>query len=144
MFCLLENYLLSQIPYCPEANCKVGPTGMVHLCQKSSSDVMLIIISVNAPEGESYAVRATLSWSLIGPRQENNQCLWSKSCQEIAVNYLKASDVLLTKQINCLWRLDDVPSYRRDIPLSKDDRYALHLLKESTDLLSLGSQELPD
>ena len=81
--------------------------------------------------GKPYAARTTLGWSLLGPRQENNKCLWSDSCQEIAVNYVKVSDTLLTKQIDCLRRLDDVPSYRKNILLSKEEHYALHLLKQS-------------
>ena len=104
-------------------------------------DVMLLI-GVNTPEAfwvmeerrgnadEPHAVRTTLGWSLLGPRRENSKCLWSESCQEVAINYVKVSDALLTKQIDCLWRVDDVPSYRRDISLSKEDCYALHLLKE--------------
>ena len=47
------------------------------------------------------------------------------------------------KQIDCLWRLDDVPSYKQENPLSKEDRFALHLMKEIKNIVEGHQQFAP-
>ena len=47
------------------------------------------------------------------------------------VNFV-ASGNLLNQQIELLWRLDSVsPDGKREVSMSRKDRYALHLMKES-------------
>ena len=110
---------------------------------------VMLLIGVNTPKafwviderrgnvGNLYAVRTTLGWSLVGPKSEYNDGKSSSFCENVGVNFVTSSKAeLLEQQIECLWRLDNVSSiFRPDVPLSKEDRYALHIMKNSKALV---------
>ena len=73
-----------------------------------------------------YAVRSKLGWAIIGKRYLND------SETKVDVNFVNtAADQLLERQIECLWTVDNVPLPKRSVPLSKEDRYALQVMKGS-------------
>jgi len=99
-----------------------------------------ILISVNVPEAfwvlkerrsditDPYAVRTKLGWSLIGPKYPGD----SSSTNAISVNFVNTvHENILDKQIECLWAVDNVPAINRSVCLSKEDRYALQIMKSS-------------
>ena len=99
---------------------------------------VLLLIGLNAPEAfwvaeerrgatdQPYAVRTTLGWSIVGPKFIGNQE------SSVSVNFVSTSEQLINSQIECLWRLDRVPSRQSyDTSMSKEDRYALQLLQNS-------------
>ena len=99
---------------------------------------VLLLIGLNAPEAfwvaeerrgataQPYAVRTTLGWSIVGPKFIGNQE------SSVSVNFVSTSEQLINSQIECLWRLDSVPSRQSyDTSMSKEDRYVLQLSQNS-------------
>ena len=98
---------------------------------------VLLLIGVDNPElfwtlderhgkkGQPYAVKGVLGWSLIGcgTRSEN---------KNFCINCVRKSDQLIQEQIQCLWKLDNVPDITvSSSAMSKNDRYALKLMEDS-------------
>jgi len=77
-------------------------------------------------QGQPYAVRTRLGWSLIGAASAPEQ---TKSIQ---VNFVRGSDQELDVQIERLWKMDLVPDATNfGTGTSKEDRLALISMKES-------------
>ena len=108
---------------------------------EQQDDVMLLI-GVDAPEtlwvledrrknkGEHFAVRSTLGWPLVGPRCGNSGERGMTVGHNAFVNFVSSGN-LLNQQIELLWRLDSVsPDGNRKVSMSREDRYALHLMKQ--------------
>ena len=74
---------------------------------------------------------------MVGPKSEYNDGESSSFCENVGVNFVTSSKAeLLEQQIECLWRLDNVSSnFIPDVQLSKEDRYALHIVKNSKALV---------
>ena len=72
-----------------------------------------------------YAVRSKLVWAVVGRKYPDS------SVTDVGVNFVNtvAAKQPLDRQIECLWTSDNVPNC--DIPLSKEDRYALQVMKEA-------------
>ena len=113
---------------------------------EQQGDVMLLI-GVDAPEafwmleerrgntGEPFAVRTTLGWSLVGPRCDNSGERGMTVGHNAFVNFVSSGNSL-NQQIELLWRLDSVsPGGKREVSMSREDRYALHLTKQSTSVV---------
>ena len=73
---------------------------------------------------EPYAVRTVLGWSLIGPRPDSKA--------SVCVNHVRVGDELLEGQVAKLWQLEATPIAETKEGLSKEDRNALSLMKQST------------
>ena len=105
----------------------------------------MILIGVDVPEAfwvieecrgrpsEPYALRTTLGWSLIGPRSCERPNLHFENC---SVNFASVRVDRLNDRIERLWKLDKIPlQYSDSMELSKNDRYALKLMRDSKSLV---------
>ena len=103
----------------------------------NTSEAFWVIEERRGNVGNPYAVRTTLGWSLVGPKSEYNDGESSSFCENVGVNFVTSSKAeLLEQQIECLWRLDNVSStFRPHVQLSKEDRYVLHIMKNSKALV---------
>ena len=108
---------------------------------------VLLLIGLDTPEAfwvkeerrgsakEPYAVRGVLGWSVVGPRTTAQGNL-SEGDDSISVNFLNTSDDLLDSQIQCLWRLDDVPKCNDNVTsMSREDRYALQQMQQTKNVV---------
>ena len=103
---------------------------------------VMLLIGISSPElfwtlderrgrpYQPYAVRTILGWSLIGSGTKNGN-------RNSLVNFVRKSDELLEKQVECLWKMDEVkPSgMLLEHEMSKNDRYALKLMQDSKRLI---------
>ena len=81
-------------------------------------------------KSQPYAIKTVLGWSLIGCDTRNE----SKSFN---INFIRKSDQLLQEQVECLWKLDQVPDVTSlCAEMSKNDRYALKLLDGSKNFVN--------
>ena len=108
---------------------------------------VLLLIGLDTPEAfwvkeerrgsakKPYAVRGVLGWSVVGPRTTAQGNL-SEGDDSISVNFLNTSDHLLDSQIQCLWRLDDVPKCNDNVTsMSREDRYALQQMQQTKNVV---------
>ena len=108
---------------------------------------VLLLIGLDTPEAfwvkeerrgsakEPYAVRGVLGWSVVGPRTTAQGNL-SEGDDSISVNFLNTSDDLLDSQIQCLWRLDEVPKCNDNVTsMSREDRYALQQMQRTKNVI---------
>ena len=106
---------------------------------------VLILIGVDVPEAfwvieecrgrpsEPYALRTMLGWSLIGPRTCERP---NEDFENYSVNFASVRVDRLNDQMERLWKLDEIPSqYSDSMELSKNDRYALKLMRNSKTLV---------
>ena len=76
-------------------------------------------------KGDPFAVRTILGWSLLGGTV-------GKSNHNLNVNFVRTTNDLLQKQVECLWKLNNVPTLScLGVGMSKNDRYAMKILEES-------------
>ena len=76
-------------------------------------------------KGDPFAVRTILGWSLLGGTVD-------KSNHNLNVNFVRKTNDLLQKQVECLWKLDNVPTLScLGVDMSKNDRYTMKKLEES-------------
>ena len=55
-----------------------------------------------------------------------------KSNHSLNVNFVRKTNDLLQKQVECLWKLDNVPTLScLGVSMSKNNRYAMKILEES-------------
>ena len=99
-----------------------------------NKDVQLLI-GVDNPElfwtqderygrtNEPFAVKTMLGWSIIGGSAYRKNTL--------NVNFVSKADQLLQDQVNCLWKLDMTPNYDTKPGMSRNDRYAMDILRKS-------------
>ena len=80
---------------------------------------------MNAMEGDPFAVRTILGWSLLGGTVD-------KSNHNLNVNFVRKTNELFQKQVECLWKLDNMPTLScLGVDMSKNDQYAMKILEES-------------
>ena len=66
-------------------------------------------------KGDPFAVRTILGWSLLGSTVGNSN-------HNLNVNFVKKTNDLLQKQVECLWKLDNVPTLScLGVGMSKND-----------------------
>ena len=66
-----------------------------------------------------------LGWSLLGG-------IVGKSNHNLNVNFVRKTNDLLQKQLECLWKLDNLPTLScLGVGMSKNDLYAMKILEES-------------
>ena len=96
-----------------------------------------ILIGVDVPEAfwvveerrgsssDPYAVRSKLGWAVVGRKYSDS------FVTDVGVNFVNTVGArqALDQQIERLWTIDNVP--KRNIPLSKEDRYALQVMENS-------------
>ena len=113
----------------------------------AAHEEVLLLIGLDTPEAfwvkeerrgnakEPYAVRGVLGWSVVGPRTTAQGNL-SEGDDSISVNFLNTSDDLLDSQIQCLWRLDEVPKCNDNVTsMSREDRYALQQMQQTKNVV---------
>jgi len=93
------------------------------------------VVSRTKPD-KPYAVRTVLGWSLIGPRPDSKA--------SVCVNHVRVGDELRERQVAKLWQLlpQATPIAATKEGLSKEDRYALSLMKQSEVIRSGESRGL--
>ena len=76
---------------------------------------VLLLIGADVPEafwtleecrgkrGEPYALRTILGWSLLDPATAQH------TSTNLSTHHVRATDLLLERQVECLWKLDEVP-----------------------------------
>jgi len=75
--------------------------------------------------GEPFAVRTLLGWSLIGP-------VLPSAGKTLAVHHVTTADEVLKHHMKRLWQLDAIPPPNPSgVSMSKEDRYALSVMKQS-------------
>jgi len=101
---------------------------------EQTSEEVLLFIGLDVPEvfwsleerrgkpDEPHAIRTVLEWSLISPRP------YSKV--NVCVNHVRVGDELLERQVAKLWQLEATSITTTKEGLSKEDRYALALMKQ--------------
>ena len=147
----LKNVLsVNKLPVRPNQPLKhSGKTCWTHL-QKlkiphlENQEVMLLI-GVDTPEafwiedelrgkpGEPYAIKTMLGWSLIGPA--------TGEASEISANFM-TTDESLEQQVRSMWELERHFSTGIECQMSRNDRYALRIMKDSTVLTEDGHYQL--
>ena len=147
----LKNVLsVNKLPVRPNQPLKhSGKTCWTHL-QKlkiphlENQEVMLLI-GVDTPEafwiedeirgkpGEPYAIKTMLGWSLIGPA--------TGEASEVSANFMTA-DESLEQQVRSMWELERHFSTGIECQMSRNDRYALRIMKDSTVLTEDGHYQL--
>ena len=106
----------------------------IEIPELRNKDVQLLI-GVDNPElfrtqderygrtNEPFAVKTMLGWSIIGGSAYRKNTL--------NVNFVSKADQLLQDQVNCLWKLDMTPNYDTKPGMSRNDRYAMDILRKS-------------
>ena len=96
-----------------------------------------ILIGIDVPEAfwvmeerhgsslDPYAIRSKLGWAVVGRKCSDS------SVTDVGVNFVNTvgAKQALDQQIERLWTIDNVT--KRNIPLSKEDRYALQVMEIS-------------
>ena len=96
---------------------------------------VMLLIGVDYPEvfwtiegrhgkrGQPYAIKTVLGWSLI-------RCETRSSSKNFHINFVRKSDELLQKQVECFWKLYNVPEgICGGNGMSRNDHYALQLME---------------
>ena len=134
---VLSKRDLKMWPHLQDVSIPVIPNGEVLLL--IGVDVPEVFWTIDEKRGsrdEPFAIKTVLGWSVIGATQ-------GKQNKGFRVNYIRKSDELLQKQVECLWKLDSVTSLNYpEIEMSKNDRYALHSLAKSKEFVN-GHYQLP-
>ena len=106
---------------------------------------VMLLIGVDTPEafwiedeirgkpGEPYAIKTMLGWSLIGPA--------TGEASEVSANFMTA-DESLEQQVRSMWELERHFSTGIECQMSRNDRYALRIMKDSTVLTEDGHNQL--
>ena len=111
----------------------------------SENQEVMLLIGVDTPEafwiedeirgkpGEPYAIKTMLGWSLIGPA--------TGETSEVSANFMIA-DESLEQQVRSMWELERHFSTGIECQMSRNDRYALRIMKDSTVLTEDGHYQL--
>ena len=106
---------------------------------------VMLLIGVDTPEafwiedelrgkpGEPYAIKTMLGWSLIGPA--------TGETSEVSANFM-TTDESLEQQVRSMWELERHFSTGIECQMSRNDRYALRIMKDSTVLTEDGHYQL--
>ena len=103
----------------------VRPQEVQLLIGVDNLEVFWTLDECHGRKGDLFAVRTILGWSILGGTV-------GKSNHNLNINFVRKTNDLLQKQVECLWKLDNVPTLSGlGVGMSKNDRYARKILEES-------------
>ena len=95
------------------------------LIGEDNPEVFWTLDERHGTKGHPFAVRIILVWSLLGGTV-------GKPNHNLNVNFVRKANDLLQKQVECLWKLNNMPTFScLSVGMSKNDRYTMKIFEES-------------